>query len=326
MYGSVSTLAPSRLANPDYSWETNKKLEASLDLGLLKDKVLVNATWFRNRSGNQLVPYPLPSQSGFVSYQANLPALIENTGWEFELTTKQFSGKQLTWNSAFNISLIQNRLLKYPGLTSSGFANTYVLGKDLSVFKGYDFIGVDPQTGLPILTDQNKDGVLKFADDAIVLGKTSPDFYGGLDNSVTFKVFELNLFLQFVKQSALSFKPSMGTLVQNLPSFVLNRWREPGDITNVMRATTVSSNVIALNSSGAYFGDASYVRVKNIAASYSLPAKWLSKMKMSELKLYAQAQNILTFDNKKRTDPEIPGGTVAISPMKTVVAGIKLTF
>jgi hypothetical protein len=326
VYGGVSTLAPSRLANPNYSWETNKKLEAAIDLGFFKDRLLLNADWFRNRSSNQLVPYPLPSQTGFTSYQANLPALIENSGWEAVLTTKQVMQKHFNWNSSFNISVIKNRLLKYPGLSSSSFASTYVIGEDLSVFKGYEFIGIDKQTGLPVLKDQNKDGALKFADDAIVLGKTSPDFYGGIDNSVSYKGIELNLFLQFVKQSAAAFKPSMGSTIQNLPVYILARWREPGDETNIMRATTISSNVSPLNISGASFGDASYIRVKNISASYIFPHKWTGKMGVSELKMYVQAQNFLTFDNKKRTDPEIPAGTVSISPMKTLVAGIKITF
>jgi len=325
-YGGMTSLSPSRLANPDFSWETNKKLEASVDLGFFSDRILLTATYFKNHSGNQLVPYPLPSQSGFANYQANLPALVENKGWELELHSRTISGKDFNWDQSFLITLPKNRLLEYPGLASSSFANTYVIGEDLSVYKGYRFLGIDPQTGLPILEDQNKDGVLRFTNDAVVLGKTSPDFYGGLDNSFEYKAFRFDLFLQFVKQSAVGFKPTMGATLENLPRYVLNRWTRQGDQAEIMRATANSGNVSPLNISSAAFSDASFVRLKTIAFEYTPPAKLLKKLKLTNLRLYLEAQNLLTFDNKKRSDPEISETSVSIAPLRSVVGGVKITF
>ncbi len=83
-YQQIPTLAPSRLANPDFAWEVNRKLQGGLDLGFLNDKVLMSASYYRNRTSNQLVSYPLPIQTGFASLGAkNIPAVIQNTGLEF---------------------------------------------------------------------------------------------------------------------------------------------------------------------------------------------------------------------------------------------------
>lgn len=78
---------PSCLANADYRWESNRKLEAAVEFGVLDDHIRATVAWYRNRSGNQLVGYPLPAVTGFTSIQYNLPATVQNAGWELELNT-----------------------------------------------------------------------------------------------------------------------------------------------------------------------------------------------------------------------------------------------
>ncbi|MFZ6011172.1 MAG: TonB-dependent receptor domain-containing protein, partial [Bacteroidota bacterium] len=79
-YNGTSGLAISRLANPDYSWETNRKLELGIELGFIKDAITFSASWYKNRSSNQLVGLPLPVITGQSSVQFNLPATVENKG------------------------------------------------------------------------------------------------------------------------------------------------------------------------------------------------------------------------------------------------------
>ena len=87
-YNETTVLEPSRLFNPDFSWEMNKKLELALETGFFKDRLLLTAAWYRNRSSNQLVGIPLAGTTGFSSIQANLDATIENRGWEFTLQSQ----------------------------------------------------------------------------------------------------------------------------------------------------------------------------------------------------------------------------------------------
>ena len=118
-------LYPTTLANPNYSWEENKKLEGAVELGFFEDKFRLGVSWYRNRSDNQLVGYPLPAITGFRSVQANLPATVENTGWEIEATSENFRNDNFQWQTSFNISFPRNELVNYPNLEQSSFANIY---------------------------------------------------------------------------------------------------------------------------------------------------------------------------------------------------------
>ncbi|MBU7569077.1 MAG: SusC/RagA family TonB-linked outer membrane protein, partial [Flavobacterium sp.] len=86
-YNGVIGIRPTHLFNADFSWETNKKLEAAIELGFLRDNIFLTAAWFRNRSSNQLVGVPLPTTTGFSSVQANLNATVQNSGFEIDLRT-----------------------------------------------------------------------------------------------------------------------------------------------------------------------------------------------------------------------------------------------
>ncbi len=88
---------------------------------------LLPVAWFRNRSGNQLLSYPLPSITGFSDVLQNIGALIENSGWEFELNTVNIDKKDFKWRTYFNASIPRNKLLSYPGLANSTNAGQNIL-------------------------------------------------------------------------------------------------------------------------------------------------------------------------------------------------------
>src|SRR5699024_9704493 len=112
------------------------------------------------RSSNQLVGIPLPGTTGFSSINANLNATVENTGWELEFNTVNIKTDHFEWTSSFNISLPKNKLVAFPGLKGSTYANNLVVGKSLNIRKVYKLNGVNPQTGLYEFEDFNGDGVL----------------------------------------------------------------------------------------------------------------------------------------------------------------------
>lgn len=332
-YQGISGLAPSRIANPDYSWELNRKLEAAIELGFFKDRILLSAIWYRNRSSNELVGYPLPSQTGFTSYQANLPALVQNTGWEYSLNTINVKSKDFTWSSSFNISFLNNKLLSFPGLASSSYSNTYVIGKSISLVKGYHFVRVDPQTGIPQFSTVKGADTLSpsYATDRVVMGKTMPNYFGGLNNTVTYKKFEFGFLLQFVKQQGS--RPDYWPGVQNfMTAEALKRWQKPGDITNVPKATTLNANNASSTAysyflgSDRFWGDASYLRLKNVTIAYNLPKETIAKLKIDQCRFYVQGQNLLTFTRYPGSDPEVPGGSYIVPVIRIITGGIQITF
>ncbi len=334
-YLGSPTLLPGKLYNPDLQWETNKKLEVAIELGFLQDRLSLSVSYYRNRSSNQLVNDPLPSQTGARNIVLNLPALVQNTGMEVVLTTKNIIRDKFKWATSVNITLPANKLVSFPGLAASGYAGAYIIGKPLSVINKYKYLGVDPQKGIYTFADTNKDSVFNRADYQ-VSGDLVPEFYGGLLNTISFHNFELDFLFEFRKQTGKSylsqFAYSPPGFASNQPVGVLKRWQKPGDITDIQQFISTYSgspaflaNFALFRQSDGIYGDASFIRLKNISASYSLPAHIVKKLKMSVIRAYLNAQNLVTISRFKGLDPETQNINV-LPPLRTVVAGIQFTF
>jgi TonB-linked SusC/RagA family outer membrane protein len=333
-YLGQPALSPAKLYNPDFRWQTNKKLELALELGWLKDRIFLSASYYRERSSNQLVNYPLPIQTGFGSVVYNLPALIQNTGLEILLTTKNIVAKSFSWTTALNMTVPSNKLLAFPGLATSSYAGLYVVGQPVTVINRLKYTGVDPQTGLYTFQDLNHDGQLTSADYQVE-GNRGPKYYGGLTNSFQVGRFGLDFLLEFKKQTGYNYlNQSYYTMpgnVYNQPQLVLSRWQQPGDMTNIQRYTAgfsqdaiMAANVYLPESNGIY-GDASYIRLKNMSLSYALGATALKRLGISQGRIYVNAQNLLTITRYKGLDPENQDFYV-LPPLRTIAAGFQASF
>ena len=343
VYNGNSSLNPSRIANDDYQWETTKKLEVALELGFFKDRLSLVTSYYRNRSGNQLITYPLSPQAGFTGYQSNLAANVQNSGVELSLISTNIKSKEFAWTSSFNISKNENKLLSFPGIEKTSYYTTYLVGKPISFIAGYQFLGIDPTTNLPAYADLNGTGGTASPTtglseigrgDRYYIGTTYPKFFGGLTNSITYKNFNLDFTFQFVKQQGrslanASFYPP--GYMYNSAASVVNDYLAIGSQDYLVTAGTAG-----VNGRAAYFGysnwtgsdanvvDASFIRLKNVSLSYNLPAQWLSKVNAENIRVFTQAQNLWTITGYKGFDPESQG--VATPPLRTIVAGLQFTF
>jgi TonB-linked SusC/RagA family outer membrane protein len=324
-YQDVIGLAPARIANANFRWESNKKLEFAIEAGFIKNQILFTAAWYSNKSGNQLIDYPLPYMSGpFGHYVANLPALIENTGFEFDINAAILKKKSFAWSLTGNITIPKNKLLKYPGLAASAFADSYVIGEDISIKRSLHFTGVNTKTGLPEFEDVNQDGVISSPEDNVTVGKTSPYFFGGFGTGVTFHELQVDIFFQFSKQYAQGLATIPGTR-SNKFTIALQRWQEKGDVTSIARATVAPGDeYYNLALSDAAFYNASYVRLKNVSISYSL-THLLKKAELSGCRFFCEGQNLLSWHKQANIyDPET--ANTGVAPYKTIAVGFHLTF
>jgi TonB-linked SusC/RagA family outer membrane protein len=326
-------LIPTQLYNPDYGWETNRKLEAGLELGFIKDRIIVISSYYFNRSSNQLVNYTLPIQTGFNGVNENFPALVQNNGWEFQLNLSIVKAKSFTWDASLNLTIPRNKLLEFPNLASSSYASKYQIGKPLNMVKLIHATGVDPQTGIYQFADNKGQPTSTpvFPDDYTVIKDLTPACYGGFSNRFQYKQFSLALFFQFVKEDGYNYMYNNGTpgSLVNQPVNVLNRWQKPGDITNTQRYATIDPANTAYyyysSASDAIVSNASYIRLKNLSFSYALPPEWSSKIKSELIRVYLQGQNLVTLTHYKGSDPETRS-IVSLPPLKMLTAGIQITF
>jgi len=327
-YNGSAGLQPSRLWNPYFAWEKNRKMEIAMELGFLNDQLSVSTGFFHNRSDNQLVGVPLPGTTGFTSIRSNLDAVVINKGWEFDVNVKLFQKKQFRLSTGLNLTLPKNKLKEFEGLENSTYANQYVIGQPISILKLYKFKGVDPETGLFTFEDYNGDGTISAPEDRQHIENLAPTLYGGLSSNISYKNWDFNFLVQFTKQKAPNYfygSPPVGTMF-NQPTEVLDRWQQPGDEASFQRYTAGMDAEAAIaytnyTMSNAAVTDASFIRLKNIALSYSLPKEWVQH---TNLKVYLQAQNLLTITDFKGGDPEQRSGFSP--PLKRINIGTILSF
>ncbi|WP_245569854.1 SusC/RagA family TonB-linked outer membrane protein [Flavobacterium soli] len=328
LYGGVMGLRPTRLFNPDFGWETNRKMEAALELGFLRDRIMLTAGWYRNTSGNQLAGIPLPGTTGFNIIQANLEATVQNRGLELTLQAVNMQGRDFKWTSSLNFTQERNKLVEFPGLETSTYRNTYAIGQPLNIRKMYHFTGVDPETGLYTFEDVNGDGRLTAAEDKKQVVDFTPAYYGGLHNDLRYGNWQLGFLFQFVRQQNFNSAVNFGAPgTSNQPVTALDRWQEPGDVSDHQRFTS-GSNGAAMSAynryrdSDAAVSDASYVRLRNLSISYTLPA---TALKGVQCRMFVEGQNLLTFTKFEGADPEFKAAGY-LPPLKVISAGMQFNF
>lgn len=327
MYGGVNALQPVRLPNDQFAWETNRKFEVAIETGFLKDRIFISGAYYRNKSSNQLVGVPLPATTGFNTINANLDAAVQNSGVEVTLQTVNFQKLDFSWITNFNISAGQNKLLSFPGLESSPYANAYQIGRSLSIIKLYHFTGINPETGIYEFEDVNGDGEFTSREDRQAIVDLTPKYFGGLQNQLSYKNLKLDFLFQFVKQQNFGYAPGVPGTMVNQATDVTIPWSEAAPYASNQPYTTgynaaVFSGYYRFQDSNGALTDASYIRLKNISLSYDLP---LPEKNGIKCKLMLQGQNLLTFTPYQYGDPEFKFYGY-LPPLKVYSAGVQLTF
>lgn len=335
-YQSITGLTPNGLSNPYLQWELTKKFDIGLALGFLNDRILINGTWFRNRSSNELLNEPLSYVTGFNTISVNLPAEVQNTGLELEANSVNIKSKNFKWTSSFNITLPHNKLISFPGLATSPFANQFVIGQSINIVKAFRFAGVNPKDGnyqfyaADGTVNENPQSPV---DQTRIINR-DPKFYGGFKNTFTYKNFDLTIFLEYKHLTALN-QLQFGTTPGyfsgrfsqgNQPVTVLNAWTVAGQQPPFQQFSANQSNINQWNAaaySDVSYANASYVRLKNVTISWNMPEAFTRKMALKRLRFYAQGQNLMTFTKYPGLDPESASDR-SLPPLRVITVGAQI--
>lgn len=327
-YEGEASLYPSSLFNPDFQWEQTRKLEVALELNFLDDKLGLEVSWYRNRSSNQLVNYTLPATTGFSSVLKNFEATVQNTGWEILLRGELIHSEDLQWNFFANLSIPRNKLVAFPGIEDSPYANYYKVGEPLSIQRTFTWTGVDPETGLHTFLDVNENGYRDIGDQSFTYSLDSK-FYGGLGSTLRYKGLEVSFLLRFKEQKA-RLKPATLKAIENVPLWMWNeRWQEAGDITDVQRLTRTSSNfslASSYNSLSDAITDASFIRLQTLSLSYTLPQALADKAGAKLVKIFLQGQNLFTISPYNRYVLDVERKNGGFPQLRMITAGLQLKF
>jgi TonB-linked SusC/RagA family outer membrane protein len=340
-YLNISGIAPFQLANPDLKWETTRQLNLGLDFGILKNRLNIEFNYYRKYTKDLLLELPVPSQLGFSSIFANAGEM-SNNGFEFTARGEIISNKNFSWYTSFNVATNKNKVekLQTPILKSGG-QGIIQEGYPLYSFYLHKQLGVDPKTGDVLFDDVNKDGKLSDAD-LQILGNAWPSYFGGLTNTLTlFKNVEVSAFIYYSIGNKVwdntRYRTGHGGSRNGVFAMLqeeLTRWQKPGDITEVPRLTASGNNASIIPSR--FLEDGSFVRLKNLSVGYNLPKQITSRLKLSSVRFYLAATNLITITKYKGVDPEVNtaasdqnilGYDQAIAPQpRTLQAGFNISF
>jgi TonB-dependent starch-binding outer membrane protein SusC len=336
---TVNAVRPTSVSNPDLTWETTTQLNIGTDIGLFNDRISLTAEYYRKVTSDLLFSVQLPQYSGYTTQLKNIGE-VENKGIELTLSSRNLD-RALKWNMDVNFSATRNKVLSLPGGNDIqygsgpghlvGLGNTQILreGYPVGSFWGWIYDGVyqEGDTFVPgggfeqvaggekfrdidgvrdaegKLTGQ-PDGTLN-ANDQTIIGDPNPDFIWGWNNELKYKNFDLNIFFQGSEgNDILSYtlmELNLLSGINNATTEALQRWSPENTNTNVPKASVGRTRRVSTR----WIYDGSFVRLKNLAIGYTIPATALDRLNINKFRIYFSAQNILTITDYEGYDPEV---------------------
>jgi TonB-dependent starch-binding outer membrane protein SusC len=337
------------LADPSLGWQQNRMLNLGIDFEIKGGRMFGSVEFFKANKDRLLSEDAIPGTTGFQTVTRN-SGEVQNTGLEFNLTAAVTKNAPFRWNINLNGTFIRNKIisLSSDGILLNAYSDlevTHVLqvGQSIGSFWGLKYLGVDPETGDVMHEDTNEDGVVDF-DDAQIIGKAMPDFFGGFTNTFMYRNWDLSIFSRFslgnqvynliratTENLGWSNEGGLSSVYANNTLRVQDRWRKPGDQAAFGRASFVNPNLF-INSSH-MVEDASFFRIQNVNLGYTFGRVG----KLKGLRVYAEAQNLLILTKYSGFDPEVSsnGGSIdrtagidygAYPSARTFLLGANLKF
>lgn len=309
-YSGMTGLAPYSRGNEDLTWEKLSSFNLGLKLGFI-DRINVSIEFYNKKTTDMLMEVPITVGNGFDMEWDNIGAMV-NRGVEFDVNADILQINDFKWNVNANASYNHNEITElYNGLDEYEIPGTNMM---LKVGHPYGehylvrFAGVNPANGDALW--YTKDGQLTNEydeDNKVLIGKSYvAPWQGGFGTSFSWRGLSLDAQFSWVRNRWMLnndrlFDESNGlySTAYNQSAELLNRWRQPGDVTSIPRYGVNPQMDTHL------LEDASFLRLKNLTLAYSLPAGWLKKTKVIEhARIFAQGQNLLTFTKFTGMDPE----------------------
>ncbi|UIR56033.1 TonB-dependent receptor [Sphingobacterium sp. SRCM116780] len=302
---------PTTLRATDLTWETTTQANVGVDIAAFQNRLTLTLDYYHKKTTNMLMEVTLPAGSAAASVIKRNEGEMTNKGFEITLGSKNLRGN-LTWNTDFNISFNKNRLDKlvlsqlYNDAMTNDNVHDYAVrnepGRALGGFFGYISDGVNPETGQLMYRDLNGDDKIS-SSDRTYIGDPNPKFTYGMTNNFSWKNFDLSIFIQGTYGNDIFNASRMETEGmydgRNQTTVVLDRWKVPGQITNVPKAGFDMKN------STYFVEDGSYLRVKNISLGYSIAPERLKHIGIQKIQPYFSASNLLTWTKYSGMDPEV---------------------
>ncbi len=303
-YNGEAGISPFQLSNPNLKWETTNQLNFAVDFDLF-NQISFRFEYYNKKTKDLLLEKPMPGSTGYKYIISNIGKL-ENKGYEIEISAN-FQRNELMWNTIFSFSMNNNKVLELyenQSIRNIGRASSSIEeGKPVSFFYGFISNGVNPENGNLIYADINYDDEINELD-RTKIGSPFPLFFGGLQQSITYKQLSINALFNFSYKNNIYNATRMYTEtlsgIDNQTIAVLNRWRKAGDNSEIPKASSYNERV-----SSRFVEDGSFIRLKSLKISYLISEKLLNKTPFAYFEIYIAGKNLWTLTNYSGMDPEV---------------------
>lgn len=350
----VGAVALTRLANPAITWETVEQFDIGVDGGFFKNRLTLTADYFERKSTDVLYGnFPVPSTIGVTNLAAKNAASMVNSGIELGLNYRGTIKRGINYTVGASLSkFAMNRVtgLGDRGLETIGAETIIRIGAPFNAYYGYQVLGIF-QTAAEVAAAPRQFGSVRtapgdfqYADlsgpkgipdgvvdafDRTVIGNPFPKMIYNFNGSINYKGLDMSILFEGVSGLDRILNDNGQTALEgdrnNALSYWVNRWTPANPSTTLPRIGGQNNAVI----STFYVEDASYLRLKNLEIGYAFPTSFTQKFGVSKLRIFAGAQNILTFTKMKNFDPERArgGNTDQLTPLyKVYTFGLNLKF
>ena len=330
-YNGVTGLTLNNLGDDRLGWEKTAQLDLGLTWEMFDGRISGEVDYYDKQTSNLLLAYPVSQLTGVSQVLKNVGEL-SNKGIDIGIKTVNIKTKNFTWQTSINLNQNENKLLKIRdgvegGLTiSQGLGNYSVMpGMPVGILQMVEWKGVDPATGEDTYLEVSTGSTLRYSEiitkyknfaafdraNKGYFGRPWPKYTGGINNSFTWKNWNLNVLFTFVSNINFSYgdikrmEDPFGSYKINPAVYFLNRWQNPGDITNVSKLSTQNINW-APTTEQLYNTD--FIRLKDLTLGYTFNPK-KANSPFRGLRCYVRGSNLLTFTKAPDMfwDPEFMG-------------------
>lgn len=350
---TTSGITLASTGNPDLKWETTTQNNIGLDFQLLNGAINVSADYYIKKTKDMLTIPPALDVAGENAAVWLNTGDMKNNGWEVTVAYNSPQYGDFSWNGSLNISQYKNELVTLNSRQKFiGGDQRLIPGEPMGVYYGYVCDGIfqndvevanhATQTGAApgrlIYRDLNGDGVID-DNDRCIIGDPNPDLSLGLNLAFKYKAFTLDMFFagdfgfdiqNHMKRQLLSM--NYGNLATNRGVDILNAWTPTNTDTDIPALSLTDDNNEARFSTY-YVENGSYMKMKYLKLSYSLPKNLIRKIGATNLDVYGQVENVFTITKYKGLDPEILPGEYgaridngAYPRPRTFTIGLNLQF
>jgi len=323
--GTPTVLPGNRLANPDLAWETTVQTNIGFDLGIMNNKFNLSFEYYIKNTEDLLLDRKLAGFTG-KEFQTINAGEVENKGIDISLSGTPVQNENFSWDFNVNFSKNKNEVVSLvdglneilPNIrigSGSDLAPSIVrVGEPIGSFFGFVYEGVDATNGNAI-----------YADERAIIGDPNPDYTYGINNTVSYKNFDLNFFIQGVKGNDI-FNATRSQLIGRSGRIPFGTSAE---LRNTWTPTNTSAPLPSLNAnntqllSSEFVEDGSYLRLKNISLGYTLTdSNALKSIGGESLRFYISGQNVFTITDYSGVDPEISTGRGFDGSFSDLAAGV----